>query len=545
VSGRGTLDLHRGTVGKNFRDALHHFGGIVSHADDGVRPVLRRMLQHQFESIFARFLTELGQDGDIAANHGLESGGEISDNAARPYNNAPDDSVCSDNAISRQFIRGSNHARIHATHHRHPPWGGVYLCDSTLTRNLCREISVLLRSIHVETFFYFLSVVQIATGLYLVWQGLKWLGYARRRAMADPGFYAPRTAVLCSCKGLEPGLERNLTALTEFDHQNYEIFFVLAAESDPAHAIVKRVAATSRAKAHVVIADKPENCGEKVNNLRTALEQLPSDFEFLAFADSDGRPGKSWLKKLVAPLADARVGATTTMRWLIPNRANLPTWLLAAWNAPIVTMLGEKGKNFCWGGGMAIRRSVFDQIAVVEDWRNSVSDDYSLTRALQRVGRTIMFLPECLTLSYVETDFDGLLEFTNRQILITRVYAQEMWAFGFATHAVYCLTLVLGIFLTLGDVFATLPAFHHAVLTFLPVLLGMIRSSLRVAGVTEVLPAARSQIMSQSWIYILLTIFIPFLYVVNFVASLITRKIRWRSVTYELISPEQTRIIAN
>jgi ceramide glucosyltransferase len=397
----------------------------------------------------------------------------------------------------------------------------------------------------VETLFYFLSIVQIAMGLYLVWQGLQWLGYARRRAMTDPGFYAPRTAVLCSCKGLEPGLERNLTALTEFDHQNYETFFVLASESDPACAIVKRVAASSRTKAHVVIAEKPENCGEKVNNLRVAIEQLPADFEFLAFADSDGRPGKSWLKKLVAPLADARLGATTTMRWLVPNRGNLATLLLAAWNAPIVTMLSEKGKNFCWGGGMAIRRSVFDQIEVLEGWRNSVSDDYSLTRALHRARRSIMFLPECLTLSYVETDFAGLLEFTNRQILITRVYAQEMWGFGFATHVVYCLTLVLGISLTLGDLIATLPAFHHAILTFLPVLLGMIRSSTRVAGVTEVLPASRAQIMGQSWIYILLTIFIPFLYVVNFVTSLITRKIRWRSITYELISPEQTRILAN
>jgi hypothetical protein len=221
----------------------------------------------------------------------------------------------------------------------------------------------------VETLFYFLSIVQIALGLYLVFQGLQWLGYARRRAGTDPGFYAPRTAVLCSCKGLEPGLERNLTALTEFDHQNYETFFVLASESDPACAIVKRVAATARTKGHVVIADKPEGCGEKVNNLRFAIEQLPADFEFLAFADSDGRPGKSWLKKLVAPLSDARVGATTTMRWLIPNRSNLATVLLAAWNAPIVTMLSEKGKNFCWGGGMAIRRSVFDQIGVVEDWK--------------------------------------------------------------------------------------------------------------------------------------------------------------------------------
>jgi ceramide glucosyltransferase len=397
----------------------------------------------------------------------------------------------------------------------------------------------------VETLFYFLSIVQIAIGLYLVWQGLQWLGYARRRAATDPGFFAPRTAVLCSCKGLEPGLERNLTALTEFDHQNYETFFVLASESDPACAIVKRVAASARTKAHVVIAEKPEGCGEKVNNLRTAIEQLPADFEFLAFADSDGRPGKSWLKKLVAPLADARVGAATTMRWMIPNRNNLATFLLAAWNAPIVTMLNEKGKNFCWGGGMAIRRGVFDQIGVAEDWKNSVSDDYSMTRALQRASRPIVFLPECLTLSYVETDFADLLEFTSRQILITRVYAQEIWAFGLATHLLYCVTLLLGLFLTLGDLIATLPSFHHAALTFLPVLLGLIRSSLRVAGVTEVLPGARSQIMDRSWVYILLTIFVPFLYLVNFATSLITRKVKWRNISYELISPEHTRIVAN
>jgi hypothetical protein len=120
-----------------------------------------------------------------------------------------------------------------------------------------------------------------------------------------------------------------------------------------------------------------------------------------------------------------------------------------------------------------------------------------------------------------------------------------MWAFGLATHVLYCLTLILGLSLTLGDLIATLPSFHHAILTFLPVLLGVIRSTLRVAGVTEVLPVARSQIMGQAWVYILLTIFVPFLYVVNFAASLITRRIKWRNISYELISPEQTRIVAN
>ena len=396
----------------------------------------------------------------------------------------------------------------------------------------------------METTFYFLAFLQILLGVYLIWQVLQWLGYVRRRLHMDPGFYSPRVAVLCPCKGIEPGLERNLLSLTEFERQNYEIFFILASGSDPARSIVERVAAGSRVKAHVIIAGSPSNSGEKVNNLRVAVEQLPPEFEVLVFTDSDGRPGKSWLHHLVAPLGDVRIGATTTMRWLIPNRNNLPTALLAAWNAPVVTMLSEKGRNFCWGGGTAIRRSIFEQSGVLDVWRNSVSDDYSLTRALQRNNRSIVFIPECLTLSYVETDFHGLLEFTNRQILITRVYADRVWAPAALTHLLYCMTLLFGVILIVSDFLEQRPAFHVVMLTFFPVLLSSIRSSIRLIGVTEALPAGKSQIIGQAWIYVLLTVFVPLLYVMNFANSLITRRIRWRGMAYELISPEQTRIVS-
>jgi ceramide glucosyltransferase len=396
----------------------------------------------------------------------------------------------------------------------------------------------------VEILFYILAVLQISMGAYLIWEGLQWLGYVRRRLHTDPGFYAPRVALLCPCKGMEPGLERNLVSLTEFERQNYEIFFILASASDPARSTVERVAKSSRVKAQVIIAGSPNGCSEKVNNLRVAVEQLPPEFEVLVFTDSDGRPGKSWLHHMVAPLADTRIGATTTMRWFIPNRSNFATALLAAWNAPIVTMLSEKGKNFCWGGGTAIRRSTFEQAGVPDEWRNSASDDYSLTRALERTGRSIVFIPECLTLSYVETDFRGLLEFTNRQILITRVYAEKIWAPAAATHVLYCLTLVLGVGLILSDLLEQRPAFHLVTLTFLPVLLSSIRGAIRLIGVTEAVPAAKSQIMGQAWIYIVLAVLVPFLYVTNFVNSLLTRRIRWRGMAYELISPEQTRIIS-
>lgn len=395
----------------------------------------------------------------------------------------------------------------------------------------------------MDTLFYLLITIQILLGTYLAWQGVQWLAYVRRRLYSDPGFYAPRVALLCPCKGVEPGLERNLVALTEFERQNYEIFFILASEKDPARTIIERVAQSSRIKANVVIAGHPINCGEKVNNLRVAVEQLPEEFEVLVFADSDGRPGKHWLHHLVAPLADSRVGATTTMRWLVPNVVNLPTLLLAAWNAPIVTMLGEKMRNFCWGGGTAIRRSTFEQCGVLDEWKSSVSDDYSLTRALEHKALSIVFIPECLTLSYVETDFERLLEFTNRQILITRVYSGKMWRAAALTHFLYCFTLVLGVYLILTTLFAGRPAFHLVLLTFLPLLLSSIRGVLRLTGVTEALPAVRGQIVAQAWIYVLLTLFVPFLYLLNFVHSLVTRKIHWRGAVYELISPQQTKIL--
>ena len=396
----------------------------------------------------------------------------------------------------------------------------------------------------MENLFIFLGALQILVGLYLVYEAAKWLSYVRRRAGTDPGFYSPRTAVLCPCKGVEPGLERNLTALCEFDHQNYEVFFVLASESDPASSIVKRVASQARAKGHVIIAGPPQDCGEKVHNLRAAIQQLPEEFEVLAFADSDGRPGHSWLRRLTAPLADSRIGATTTMRWLIPNNNSLPSLLLAAWNAPILTMLGEDGsKNFCWGGGSAIRKSVFEQSGVLDEWQHSVSDDYSMTIALHRANRPIVFLPECLTISYVEADLAGLMEFTNRQILITRVYSSKMWAVAGATHLLFCVTIALGVFLTLADVLAGRPSMQIAALTFLPLLLASIRGAFRVIAVQESLPAMKDQIQQQSWIHLLLGVLIPCLYSMNFLVSAVTRKIRWRGIRYELVSAQQTNII--
>jgi zinc transporter ZupT len=135
------------------------------------------------------------------------------------------------------------------------------------------------------------------------------------------------------------------------------------------------------------------------------------------------------------------------------------------------------------------------------------------------------------------------MEFTNRQILITRVYSPKMWAIAGSTHLLFCVTIALGILLTFVDFFSGRPSMQIAALTFLPLLLASIRGAFRVMAVQEILPALNTQIQQQSWIHLLLGVWIPYLYSINFLASATTRKIRWRGIRYELISAQQTNIV--
>jgi ceramide glucosyltransferase len=392
--------------------------------------------------------------------------------------------------------------------------------------------------------FYILVLAQIVVGFCSVWQGYNWLRMVRRRLRRHPGFFAPRVAVICPCKGAEPGLEENLTALTRFDYSEYEIFFSLASETDPARAIIERIAPESPRKVHVVIAGQPVDCGEKVNNLREAVERLGEGFETIVFTDSDVRAGRRWLGGLVACLADPQVGAATTFRWYFPQTGGFASALASAWNAAIVTVLGEHSRNFCWGGGTAIRRQTFEQARVLDYWRGALSDDYALTRALRDAGRPISFVPECVAPTFLDTTWAGLVEFTDRQIIITRVYSPRLWAAGALVHLFYCAALLYAFGLILTRGFAGETWLSLALLALLVPLLAAVKGGLRTVAVLELLPEWKSTIHRWGWTWSGLAPLVPFLYLRNALVAAFRRRIRWRGVSYELVSPNQTRILS-
>jgi ceramide glucosyltransferase len=396
----------------------------------------------------------------------------------------------------------------------------------------------------MDNAFYIVAGLNLLLALWSLWGGFQWLALARRSRLRHAGFYAPRVALICPCKGLEPGIDLNLSALTEQDYPSFEVFFVLARSDDPARSAVKFAADASPVPAHVIIAGKPVDCGEKVNNLRVAVEQLDPGFEVFVFADSDGRPDKHWLEHLVAPLHNPQLGAATSFRWWLPDRGGFWSAFGAAWDAGIATMQGAHNHNFCWGGATAIRRSTFEQAVVSTHWNGAVSDDWAMTRALRTAGRQVEFVPECLVPTVRDASFSSLLEFTNRQITITRVYAPQTWFGGLLFHLVYCASFVLGLLL-IGQAWMVGQLWlSTALILILLMLLVALKGLVRWLAVNELLPAWRHKLLSYAWAWTLLAPLVPFLYTTNFLVSMFRRTIRWRGVRYQLISAGQTKILS-
>jgi ceramide glucosyltransferase len=400
----------------------------------------------------------------------------------------------------------------------------------------------------VLTAFYILIGLQIVLGLVSLLQGMGWLRFVKRRLRAEPGGYAPRVAVICPCKGREPGLEENLAALTRFDYPDYEIFFVIAEENDPAREVIEAVAERAARRAHLVLAGAAQDCGEKVNNLRAAVERVGRDFEVLVFTDSDARTDVKWLRRLVAPLADARTGAATTFRWYLPrgvsSRWGVAGAFLSAWNAAIVTMLGEHSRNFCWGGGTAIRRRTFEEVRVLDFWKGAVSDDYGITRALEAAGRPIVFVPECLTATLDDATARTLLEFTNRQVMITRVYAPRMWRVATLSHAFYGAALFYSALTIAARACEGKSWMWPTLAALLIPLLAAAKGALRGVAAAKLLPEWKAQVHQWRWAWMMFAPLVSFLYVWNSIVAMSTRRIWWRGIRYEVVSPNETKILS-
>ena len=200
---------------------------------------------------------------------------------------------------------------------------------------------------------------------------------------------------------------------------------------------------------------------------------------------------------------------------------------------------------FAWGGAMAIRRSIFEKAKVAAAWDQAADDDLSLTTAVKDIGLTVHFVPQCLVATDGDSSVSEIIEWTNRQLILTKVYYPKLWRRAVARATVMALWLVgmisaLALWIASADRWMGLALL--AGLTIFPLEMLFL---IRARGLWQKVLTDNSQYIQESFLTSCAAI--PLAHLVlpwMTLFSVLTNRIQWRGVTYELLSPSETLIIS-
>ncbi len=393
--------------------------------------------------------------------------------------------------------------------------------------------------------YYFFAAIQTFFAYKSYRSGNNYLNYFKSELSEKKSEFTPFVTVFVPCRGIDKDLPKNLTAIFQQDYPKFEVIFVMDNKDDAAASVIEKTAKNFSSQqlknTKTIIAGKAVTSGQKVHNLRTAVLQANEKSEIFVFVDSDVRPGKKWLRNLAAPLEDEKIGCATGYRWFIQKRGGFSTHFRSVWNASIASALGENMENnFCWGGSTAIRREVFDKLEVRKKWKGTLSDDFALTNALREAKMPIYFVPQCLTATVEDCTFGELLEFTTRQMKITKVYSPTHFKISLIGSILFTFTFWTGmilLFFVSGTHFRLTLLLNFTIFT-----LGFIKAWVRLNAVKLVLGKYEKELNKQFLPQILMWTISPILYIYNDFAAIFSRKIIWRGIEYELKSTTETII---
>lgn len=231
----------------------------------------------------------------------------------------------------------------------------------------------------------------------------------------------PKAAILLSLRGNDPFLTTCLRNLLAQDYPDFIVQVVIDSETDPAWSAIRAVRAEGN-DAHLfvsVLAMRSTTCSLKNSSVIQAIKNLPDDREVVALVDADAVTHKSWLRELVAPLADPQVGCSTGIRWFAPQDNSLACRIRCYWNLTAASVIHISRTP--WGGSMVVRRSVLDS-GLTDEWSRMFCEDAFTTRYLDERGLKVVCVPQATVVNEETTSLLGCIRFVNRQTLIFRLY---------------------------------------------------------------------------------------------------------------------------
>jgi len=216
--------------------------------------------------------------------------------------------------------------------------------------------------------------------------------------------YLPAVSVMKPLHGDEPGLEENLRGFFEQDYSvdgvpQFELLFCARNEADAGLQVARRLAKEyPQVPVKILTAGEPTCANAKVQSLE--VMELAATHGIFVISDSDVKVRPEYLREVVSPFRDAKVGGVTCLyRGVAPGLgakggsfwARLEgVGMSVEMTSGVVIANWMEGVRFLLGPTMAVRRECVREMGGMKTLREYCADDFVLGDRIAAKGDTLL-----------------------------------------------------------------------------------------------------------------------------------------------------------
>jgi len=265
--------------------------------------------------------------------------------------------------------------------------------------------------------YVLLALAAIPFIYYLIALFSAWQFFRRGRpAGAANRTFTPPVSNLKPIRGLDPDAYENFASFCRQDYPDYEVLFCVGEESDPAVAVLQRLKQEFPERhIRVLFGSGGTGSNDKVVKLARLVSEAQHDV--VVISDSDVRVQPDYLRTVVAPLADSKVGAATCFYVSIEDKTftdSLQTiGMFSDFYAGILVARQLDGVKFALGPTIATTRARLAGFGGYEAIQNRPADDLLVGRLIAEQGYEVELLPYAIS---TVADYGSMRDFFHKRL---------------------------------------------------------------------------------------------------------------------------------
>lgn len=222
--------------------------------------------------------------------------------------------------------------------------------------------------------------------------------------------YTPPASLLKPVRGVDFGSYENFASFCKQDYPEYEILFAVNDESDPAMPLIRQIMAEfPQRRIRLFTSAKELGANRKVNKL--AMLTREAKYDVLVLTDGDVRVNPGYLREVVGPLRDKKIGAVTSF-YRATAQENLGAKMEAIgassdFFAGVLMAQWKEGIRFALGASIATTKEWVRKMGGFETIADTLADDYELGLRIAKAGGEVVLSSEPVWTMYPAQSLRG------------------------------------------------------------------------------------------------------------------------------------------